>query len=100
MLWPFKVVAGINDKPMIVVKYKGQEKHLCAEENVVVTVPAYFNDSQRKATIAAIAYGLDKRTNCVHHCSKEFSKVQDAHNLKRIEVATYLNECSQDMREV
>jgi len=32
MLWPFKVVAGINDKPMIVVKYKGQEKHLCAEE--------------------------------------------------------------------
>ncbi|KHN23484.1 Heat shock cognate 70 kDa protein [Glycine soja] len=56
MLWPFKVVAGINDKPMIVVKYKGQENHL---------LPAYFNDSQRKATIAAIAYGLDKRTNCV-----------------------------------
>ncbi|XP_058784792.1 heat shock cognate 70 kDa protein-like [Vicia villosa] len=106
MLWPFKVSAGVNDKPMIVVKYKGQEKHLCAEEissmiltkmreiaeeylespvkNAVVTVPAYFNDSQRKATIdagsiaglnvmriineptaAAIAYGLDKRTNCV-----------------------------------
>ncbi|XP_020219389.1 probable mediator of RNA polymerase II transcription subunit 37c [Cajanus cajan] len=106
MLWPFKVVAGTNDKPMIVVKYKGQEKQLCAEEvssmvlvkmreiaeaflekpvkNAVVTVPAYFNDSQRKATMdagaiaglnviriiseptaAAIAYGLDKRTNCV-----------------------------------
>ncbi|XP_058755002.1 heat shock cognate 70 kDa protein-like [Vicia villosa] len=106
MLWPFKVSAGVNDKPMIVVKYKGQEKCLCAEEissmiltkmreiaeeylespvkNAVVTVPAYFNDSQRKATIdagaiaglnvmriineptaAAIAYGLDKRTNCV-----------------------------------
>ncbi|KAK7295719.1 hypothetical protein RJT34_18630 [Clitoria ternatea] len=106
MLWPFKVVAGINDKPMIVVKYNGQEKHLYAEEissmvltkmreiaeaylespveNVVVTVPAYFNDSQRKATkdagaiaglnvmriineptAAAIAYGLDKRSNCV-----------------------------------
>ncbi|WVZ10746.1 hypothetical protein V8G54_015276 [Vigna mungo] len=106
MSWPFKVVAGANDKPMIVVKYKGQEKFLCAEEissmvlmqmreiaeayletpvkNVVVTVPAYFNDSQRKATkdagtiaglnvmriineptAAAIAYGLDKKTNCV-----------------------------------
>ncbi|XP_014496911.1 probable mediator of RNA polymerase II transcription subunit 37c [Vigna radiata var. radiata] len=26
MLWPFKVVAGVNDKPMISVKYKGQEK--------------------------------------------------------------------------
>ncbi|KAL2329571.1 hypothetical protein Fmac_017152 [Flemingia macrophylla] len=53
-------------------------------KNAVVTVPAYFNDSQRKATIdagaiaglnvmriiseptaAAIAYGLDKRNNCV-----------------------------------
>ncbi|KAL2329544.1 hypothetical protein Fmac_017125 [Flemingia macrophylla] len=106
MLWPFKVVAGDNDKPMIVVNYKGEEKQLCAEEissmilgkmrdiaeaflekpvkNAVVTVPAYFNDSQRKATIdagaiaglnvvriiseptaAAIAYGLDKRSSCV-----------------------------------
>ncbi|RHN44307.1 putative Heat shock protein 70 family [Medicago truncatula] len=105
MLWPFKVICGVNDKPMISVKCKGQEKHLCAEEissmvltkmrktaeeflelpvkNAVVTVPAYFNDAQRKATIdagviaglnimriineptaAAIAYGLDKRTNC------------------------------------
>jgi L1 cell adhesion molecule like protein len=106
MVWPFKVVSGIDDKPMISVKYKGQEKHLCAEEissmiltkmreiaetflespvkNAVVTVPAYFNDYQRKATIdagaiaglnvmkiineptaAAIAYGLDKRNNIV-----------------------------------
>lgn len=105
MLWPFKIVAGINDKPMISLNYKGQEKHLLAEEvssmvltkmreiaeayletpvkNAVVTVPAYFNDSQRKATIdagsiaglnvmriineptaAAISYDLDKRTNC------------------------------------
>jgi len=52
-------------------------------KNAVITVPAYFNDSQRKATIdagaiagldvlwimceptaAAVAYSLDKRTNC------------------------------------
>ncbi|MCH88788.1 heat-shock protein, partial [Trifolium medium] len=106
MLWPFKVTAGVDDKPMITVTYKGQEKKLCAEEvssmvltkmreiaeaylespvkNAVVTVPAYFSDSQRKATVdagaiaglnvmrvmneptaAAIAYGLDKRSNCV-----------------------------------
>ncbi|KAK2413850.1 heat shock cognate 70 kDa protein [Trifolium repens] len=106
LLWPFKVIDGVNDKPMVVVKYKGQEKKLCAEEissmiltkmreiaekylespvkNAVVTVPAYFNDSQRKATIdagaiaglnviriineptaAALAYGLDKRSDCV-----------------------------------
>ncbi|XP_058726604.1 heat shock 70 kDa protein 18-like [Vicia villosa] len=103
LLWPFKVNAGVNDKPIITVKYKGQEKQLCAEEvssmiltkmreiaeaylqspvkNAVVTVPAYFSDSQRKATIdagsiaglnvirvmneptaAAVAYGFDKRT--------------------------------------
>ncbi|AES78199.1 putative Heat shock protein 70 family [Medicago truncatula] len=105
-LWPFKVVPGNDDKPEIIVKYKGGEKHFCAEEissmvltkmreiaekflespvkNAVVTVPAYFNDSQRKATkdagaiaglnvmriineptAAALAYGLQKRANCV-----------------------------------
>ncbi|KOM28564.1 hypothetical protein LR48_Vigan549s011900 [Vigna angularis] len=61
------------------------EAHLKSEvKNVVVTVPAYFNDSQRQATkdagtiaglnvmriineptAAALAYGLDKRANCV-----------------------------------
>ncbi|MED6192835.1 70-kilodalton heat shock protein [Stylosanthes scabra] len=101
MLWPFKVIPGDGDKPMISVTYKGQEKHLSAEEvssmvltkmreiaeayleapvnNAVIIVPAYFSDSQRKATkdagaiaglnvmriineptAAAIAYGLDK----------------------------------------
>ncbi|XP_027349485.1 probable mediator of RNA polymerase II transcription subunit 37c [Abrus precatorius] len=106
MLWPFKVIAGEDDKPMIAVSYKGQEKHISAEEissmiltkmreiaeaylespvkNAVVTVPAYFNDSQRQATkdagviaglnvmriineptAAALAYGLNKRANCV-----------------------------------
>lgn len=70
--WPFKVVPGPADKPMIVVQYKGEEKQFAAEEissmvltkmkeiaeaylgqtlkNAVVTVPAYFNDSQRQAT--------------------------------------------------
>ncbi|CAD5186181.1 unnamed protein product [Musa acuminata subsp. malaccensis] len=101
-LWPFKVIAGPGDKPMIVVQYKGEEKQFSPEEissmvltkmkeiaeaylgttvkNAVVTVPAYFNDSQRQATkdagviaglnvmriineptAAAIAYGLDKK---------------------------------------
>ena len=105
MLWPFKVIADVNNKPLVVVKYKGQEKQLCVEEissmvltkmweiaeaylespvqNAVITIPAYFNDSQRKATIdagaiaglnvmrimseptaVAVAYGLDKRTSC------------------------------------
>ncbi|XP_057436397.1 heat shock 70 kDa protein 18-like [Lotus japonicus] len=100
-LWPFEVIAGSADKPMIVVSYKNEEKKFTAEEissmvlskmreiaeaylgfavkNAVVTVPAYFNDSQRRATkdagviaglnvmrilneptAAAIAYGLDK----------------------------------------
>nr|GMD14154.1 heat shock cognate 70 kDa protein 2 [Ipomoea batatas]GMD15821.1 heat shock cognate 70 kDa protein 2 [Ipomoea batatas]GMD18898.1 heat shock cognate 70 kDa protein 2 [Ipomoea batatas]GMD20321.1 heat shock cognate 70 kDa protein 2 [Ipomoea batatas] len=105
-LWPFKVIPGPGDKPMIVVSYKGEEKEFAAEEissmvltkmkeiaeaylgstvkNAVVTVPAYFNDSQRQATkdagvisglnvmriineptAAAIAYGLDKKATSV-----------------------------------
>ncbi|KAJ4969840.1 hypothetical protein NE237_002939 [Protea cynaroides] len=105
-LWPFKVIAGPGDKPKIVVKYKGEEKLFVAEEissmvlmkmreiaeaylgatvkNAVITVPAYFNDSQRQATTdagaiagfsevrtinepsaAAIAYGLDKISSSV-----------------------------------
>ncbi|KAF3587831.1 hypothetical protein F2Q69_00026828 [Brassica cretica] len=70
--WPFKVVSGPGDKPMIVVSYKNEEKQFSPEEissmvlvkmkevaesflghtvkNAVVTVPAYFNDSQRQAT--------------------------------------------------
>ncbi|KAJ1435521.1 Heat shock protein 70 family [Sesbania bispinosa] len=31
-LWPFKVIAGTDDKPNFVVKYKGEEKHFVAEE--------------------------------------------------------------------
>jgi heat shock protein 1/8 len=105
-LWPFKVTPGPADKPMISVQYKGEEKTFAAEEissmvlikmkeiaeaylgatikNAVVTVPAYFNDSQRQATkdagviaglnvlriineptAAAIAYGLDKKATSV-----------------------------------
>ncbi|XP_073021559.1 heat shock cognate 70 kDa protein-like [Primulina eburnea] len=104
MLWPFKVICGENDKPVIVVTHRGEEKRYAAEEissmvltkmketaedflgstvkNAVITVPAYFNDSQRRATkdagvisglnvlrilveptAAAIAYGLDKMSS-------------------------------------
>ncbi|XWS73113.1 hypothetical protein CRYUN_Cryun02cG0097400 [Craigia yunnanensis] len=103
-LWPFRVIPSPGDKPMIVVHYKGEEKQFSAEEvssmvltkmkevaeaflghpvkNAVVTVPAYFNDSQRQVTkdagvifglyvmriineptAAAIAYGLDKKAS-------------------------------------
>ncbi|KAL9681584.1 hypothetical protein QQ045_013369 [Rhodiola kirilowii] len=30
--WPFKVIPGPGDKPMIVVNYKGEEKQFSAEE--------------------------------------------------------------------
>merc|ERR1712188_303100 len=100
--WPFKLISGDGDIPRIQVQYKGEEKTFSAEEissmvlikmketaeafvgkdvkDVVVTGPAYFNDSQRQATkdagaiaglnvlriineptAAAIAYGLDQR---------------------------------------
>ena len=100
--WPFTVKPGTGGTPIIEVEYKGETKQFKAEEissmvlvkmkeiaeaylgkevkNAVVTVPAYFNDSQRQATkdagaisglnvlriineptAAAIAYGLDKK---------------------------------------
>lgn len=100
-LWPFTVKAGGDKKPKIQVQYKGAEATYHPEEisamvlqkmketaeaylghevkKAVITVPAYFNDSQRQATkdagaiaglevlriineptAAAIAYGLDK----------------------------------------
>ncbi|KAH9603867.1 hypothetical protein KSS87_013203 [Heliosperma pusillum] len=103
-LWPFKVLScPLKDsKPVIAVTYKGNEKHFSAEEisamvlmkmketaemylgsevkDAVITVPAYFSDSQRQATkdagiiaglnviriineptAAAIAYGLENK---------------------------------------
>merc|ERR1712127_507879 len=102
--WPFKLIAKEGDKPHIQVMFKGEEKIFSPEEissmiltkmketgeaftgktvkDVVVTCPAYFNDSQRQATkdsgtiaglnvmriineptAAAIAYGLDKKAS-------------------------------------
>ncbi|KAF0313898.1 Heat shock protein 70 B2 [Amphibalanus amphitrite] len=99
--WPFKVV-NETGKPKIEVEYKGEMKRFTPEEissmvltkmketaeaylgtsikDAVITVPAYFNDSQRQATkdagmitglnviriineptAAALAYGLDKK---------------------------------------
>lgn len=97
----YKVVSGKSDKAVVEVEFKGDTKRFEPEEissmvltkmketaetflgkpvtDAVVTVPAYFNDSQRQATkdaasiaglnclriineptAAAIAYGLDK----------------------------------------
>nr|AQL57189.1 heat shock protein 70E [Thysanoessa inermis] len=99
--WPFDVISD-GGKPKIKVDYKGEDKKFFPEEissmvlikmketaeaylgtsvqEAVITVPAYFNDSQRQATkdagtisglnvlriineptAAAIAYGLDKK---------------------------------------
>jgi L1 cell adhesion molecule like protein len=99
--WPFNVVSD-GGKPKMQVQYKGESKTFFPEEissmvltkmketaeaylgksvtSAVITVPAYFNDSQRQATkdsgaiaglnvlriineptAAAIAYGLDKK---------------------------------------
>jgi heat shock protein 1/8 len=100
--WPFMVKAGTGDKPQIEVDFKGERATFQPEEisamvltkmkqtaeaylggevkDAVITVPAYFNDSQRQATkdagviaglnvlriineptAAALAYGLDKK---------------------------------------
>jgi L1 cell adhesion molecule like protein len=101
-MWPFEVKGDANGKPLICATYKNEKKEFSPEEissmilvkmkeiaesfigqdikDAVITVPAYFNDSQRQATkdagaiaginvlriineptAAAIAYGLDKK---------------------------------------
>jgi heat shock protein 1/8 len=103
-LWPFKIVADESDRPQIQVDYKDEPKKFYPEEissmvitkmkeiaeeylgtkvtDIVITVPAYFNDQQRQATkdagaiaglnvlriineptAAAIAYGLDNKSS-------------------------------------
>jgi len=100
-IWPFTVKEGSQGRPIIQVEFKGEKREFFPEEissmvltkmkataeayigqdvkDAVITVPAYFNDSQRQATkdagriaelnvlriineptAAAIAYGLDK----------------------------------------
>jgi L1 cell adhesion molecule like protein len=114
--WPFKVVQMAGDKPGIQVKVKGELRNFtpeeisamvlskmketaeaflgCAVKDAVITVPAYFNDSQRLATkdagaiagltvhrtineptAAALAYGLsggslDQATGKLHQEEK------------------------------
>jgi L1 cell adhesion molecule like protein len=106
--WPFTVKPGNGNKPQIEVDFKGErttfqpeeisamvltkmkqtaEAYLgCEVKDAVITVPAYFNDSQRQATkdagviaglnvlriineptAAALAYGLDKKKSGEQH---------------------------------
>lgn len=99
--WPFKVIGNKKNQPQFVINYKNKEHKFFPEEisamilskmkeiaenflnhpvkRAVITVPAYFNDSQRQATkdaakisgleclriineptAAALAYGLEK----------------------------------------
>ncbi|KAI3807862.1 hypothetical protein L1987_23798 [Smallanthus sonchifolius] len=70
--WPFKVIEGCSDMPMIVLEHMGANKEFSPEEissmilknlkeaaeaylgttvrDAVITVPAYFSDKQRQAT--------------------------------------------------
>ncbi|MEE2802567.1 MAG: molecular chaperone DnaK [Bacteroidota bacterium] len=100
--FPFNVTSGADDKCLINVEFKGEQKQFHPEQisamileemvgvasnylgenvkDVVITVPAYFNDSQRQATkdagviaglnvlriineptAASLSYGLDKK---------------------------------------
>ncbi|XP_058736664.1 heat shock cognate 70 kDa protein-like [Vicia villosa] len=106
--WPFGIISSKDDKPVILVNYNGKEKHLSPEEisslifkkmldvaeahlkspikNAVITMPVYFNDSQRKATkdaaviaginvvqiinepvAAALSYGLYNKAVCAEN---------------------------------
>lgn len=107
-LWPYTVVADATGRPQIEAEFKNKREKFYPEQisamvlqhmketaetylgqpvtKAVITVPAYFNDSQRQATkdagaiaglevlriineptAAAIAYGLDKQNDGKEH---------------------------------
>jgi heat shock protein 1/8 len=107
-LLPYTITGDKNDKPLIEVDYMGEKKQYHPEEisamvlqglkktaedflgeevtQAVITVPAYFNDSQRQATkdagtiaglevlriineptAASLCYGLDKTSDKEHN---------------------------------
>jgi L1 cell adhesion molecule like protein len=43
-LWPFKVIASLDEKPMIVVNYKEEENQFAAEE---ISDPLYLQKCAR-----------------------------------------------------
>ncbi|KAF3528189.1 hypothetical protein DY000_02043594 [Brassica cretica] len=68
-LWPFKIIAGPAEKPMIVVNYKGEDKEFAAEE-ISSMILIKMRDERcwciiNEPTAAAIAYGLDKKATSV-----------------------------------
>jgi L1 cell adhesion molecule like protein len=108
-LWPFEVVKDKTNKPMIQVNVTGENQTFYPEQisamvldkmkqtaetylgetvtQAVITVPAYFNDSQRQATkdaatiaglevlriineptAAILCYGIDKKFNKETNC--------------------------------
>ncbi|CAH9114481.1 unnamed protein product [Cuscuta epithymum] len=94
--WPFKVVVGPCDKPMIVVTYNGKEKQISAEEissmvltqmrgiaeaclgttikNAVLTVPVDFNASRSQATKdAGVISGLNVLSIIDEHTAAAFA---------------------------
>lgn len=105
--WPFEVVSGANGKPNVKVQFKGKTEIFTPEQisamilekmkkiaedylgktvkDAVISVPAYFNEAQRQATMdaakiaglnvlriieeptaAAFAYGLEKKKEAEH----------------------------------
>ena len=112
-LWPFKVYKGTADKPVLKVQHEGKTKEYAPQQissmvlarmkkfaedfldggvtQAVITVPAYFNDAQRSATVeagkiaglevlriisepvaAALTYGLQR-----HHVGKSKVVIYD-----------------------
>nr|GEX01634.1 putative heat shock protein 70 family, peptide-binding domain protein [Tanacetum cinerariifolium] len=95
--WPFKVIEGSENKPLIVFEHESEDKRSSQEEicsvilqnlkgsaeaylgkvvtYAVITVPAYFNDKQQQATMAAGGEDFDK--SMVDHSVTEFKRKEN-----------------------
>ena len=106
--WPFKVVAGENDKAEYEITWQGQVKRVTPEEivshiidymcslaekktntrieNLVVTVPAHFDDTQRRCLLVAAEMTGRRVIQCLDEptaAAISFSLTNDLNN-KRV----------------
>ncbi|KAF1755596.1 hypothetical protein GCK72_012046 [Caenorhabditis remanei] len=113
--WPFKVISAEGAKPNVQVEYKGETKIFTPEEissmlllkmketaeaflgstvkDAVITVPAYFDDSQRQATKDA---GTISGLNVLHIISEPIAaaiayKINNQRHRKRNVIVYVIN---------
>lgn len=72
--WPFKVIAGPDDKPMVEVKYKGKQKQVAAEEIDYLYEGSNFSSTITRARFEQL--NMDLFEKCIEHVDTCLAKAK------------------------